>query len=165
MTEEKIIVKSPPRSPALAGILAFFFPFGVGAFYNRQIVKGFMFLFILAGLITIQTTGEGQPFWGILLGGFYFYQIFDAIQDAKRYNKYVMSGGEEDEATIGDFPDAVKSGSIFWGIVLIALGGLFLLANFEVIDYDIIWDFWPLAIILVGFKYVADYFLREKKAD
>ncbi len=158
--EERIVVKKPPKSPALAGILSFFIP-GTGAFYNREMLKGFMFIIIFAGLVTMQTTGKGQPFLGILLGGFYFYQIIDSIQTAKAINRRFLLGEEEAEK-IEEIPQAMKSGSIFWGLILIALGGILTLANFEVISYDAIFDFWPLIIILIGIKLIVDYFSREK---
>ena len=43
MMEEKIIMKRPPKSPGLAGVLAFFFP-GVGALYNGQVGRFFVHL-------------------------------------------------------------------------------------------------------------------------
>jgi len=165
MTEEKIIVKRPPRSPALAGILSAFFPFGVGAFYNRQMYKGFIFLLIFAGIVTLNSTGVGQPFWGLILAGFYFYQIFDSVQEAKRFNRMALEGKDYEEERIEDFPEAVKSGSVFWGIVLLALGGLFLLANFDIVPYEVIWDFWPLAVIVVGLKLIIDYFKKSSEKE
>jgi hypothetical protein len=165
MTEEKIVVKRPPRSPALAGILAAFLPFGVGAFYNRQIYKGFMFLLIFAGIVTMNSYGAGQPFWGLILAGFYFYQIFDAVQEAKRFNRIALEGKDIEDERIEDIPELVKTGSIFWGIVLIALGGLFLLANFDIVSYDFIWDFWPLAVIVIGLKLILDYFKKSQNKE
>lgn len=164
--EEKVIVKRPPKSPFLAGVLAFFFPFGIGQFYNRQIQKGLIFLIVFAGLVTMQTTGEGQPFLGILLGGFYIYQIIDAAQTSKSINRRFLLGEEIEELEKAEeFPQAVKAGSIFWGAVLIVLGGILLLANFEVISYDTVFDFWPIAVIVVGLKLIADYFGKSKKEN
>lgn len=160
--EEKVVVKNPPKSPALAGVLSFFFP-GTGALYNRQILKGLMFIIIFAGLVTMQTTGEGQPFLGIILAGFYIYQIFDAIQTSKSINRRALLGEEEEEElAVEEFPQAMKAGSIFWGIVLIALGVILILANFEVISYEAVFDFWPVVVIIIGFKLIVDYFSKTK---
>jgi len=160
--EEKIVVKRPPKSPFLAGVLAFFFPFGIGQIYNRQVLKGLIFLIVFAGLVTMQTTGEGQPFLGIILGGFYIYQIIDAVQTSNRINRRYLLGEEEVEKE-EEFPEALKAGSVFWGAVLIVLGGILLLANFEVISYDTVFDFWPVAVIVIGVKLVADYFGKSRK--
>ncbi|MFP4082771.1 MAG: LiaI-LiaF-like domain-containing protein [Candidatus Aminicenantes bacterium] len=154
--EEKVIVKKPPKSAALAGILSFFFP-GIGALYNRQFLKGAVIIIVFAGLVTMQTTGEGQPFLGIILGAFYIYQIIDAVQTSKIINRRVLEGKEEEMEEVEELPGVVKTGSIFWGAALIVLGGLLLLANFEVIPYDTLFDFWPLVVIVIGVKLVADY--------
>ena len=154
--EEKVVVKKPPKSPVLAGILAFFFPIGVGALYNNQIRKAIIFFFVFAGLVTIQTTGQGQPFWGLTLAGFIIYQIFDAVQTASAINRRILR--EEEEAVeVEELPDFVRTGSVFWGITLIALGVIFLLANFDIMNYDTIFKFWPIAVIIVGIKLVVDY--------
>lgn len=160
--EEKVVVKRPPKSPFLAGVLAFFFPFGIGQIYNRQILKGLIFMIVLAGLVTMQTTGEGQPFLGIILGGFYIYQIIDAVQISKSINRRYLLGEEEVEEA-EEFPEALKAGSIFWGAVLIFLGVILLLANFEVISYGTLFDFWPVAVIIIGVKLVADYFGKGRQ--
>lgn len=158
--EERVIVKKPPKSPGLAGILAFFFPFGVGQLYNEQYRKALVFFLVFAGLVTLQTTGEGQPFMGLMLGGFYFYQLMEAIQTAKRINRISLNQPEE-RIEIEEFPDVLKSGSIFWGGFLIVLGGLLLLANFELIDYGTLWDFWPVAVIVIGIKLIVDYYAKN----
>ena len=162
--EEKVVFKRPPRSPALAGILAFFFP-GTGALYNRQIAKGFIFMIIIAGLISSLAQGP-QLFVillvSLLLAGFYIYQIIDAVQTAKSINRRYLTGEGEEEVMAEELPEVVKTGSIFWGVVLMALGGILLLANFDVISYDIIWDFWPLVVIVIGVKILVDYFYKQK---
>ena len=162
---DKVIVQRPPNSPALAGVLAFFFPFGVGAFYNRNYVKGMVYLVLFAALVTMQTTGTGQPFWALILAGFYFYQIIESIQDAKRINQKALKGEDYEETKVDEFPEIVKSGSIFWGIVLVVLGAVFLLANFDVIDYDILWELWPHAVIGIGAKFIYEYYSESKKKD
>jgi len=162
---DKVILQRPPKSPALAGILAFFFPFGVGAFYNRNHVKGLIYLVLFAALVTMQASGAGQPFWGLILAGFYFYQIIESVQDAKRINMKALEGEDYEEPGMDDFPELLKSGSVFWGVVLIALGAVFLLANFDVISYDLLWNLWPLAVIGIGAKFIYDYTRGNGKKD
>jgi len=158
--EEKVVVTRPPKSPALAGILSFFFPFGVGAFYNSQSVKGFVYLLIFAALVTIQGEGSAQPFVGILLGGFYFYQIIDSIYSSKSINRRALTG-EDVEEVKEELPEFVKTGSVFWGAVLLALGVILLMANFDIISYDTVFRFWPIVIIIVGVKLVADFAAKK----
>lgn len=153
--EEKAVVKKPLKSPALAGILAGFFPFGIGAFYNSLPVRGLVYLVGFAALVSLQGVESAQPFIGILLGGFYIYQIIESVQTANRINRRALK--EEVEEMKEEVPEFLKTGSIFWGIVLLALGGILILANFEVISYDVVFDFWPAALIIIGLKLIYDY--------
>ena len=159
--EEKIILKRPPKSGFLAGLLSCIFP-GLGTLYNRQVMKGVMFMIIFAGLVTLQTSEEGQPFTALLLAGFWFYQLIDAVMTAKTINRRTLDGDYVEE-TVDEFPELVKSGSIFWGIVIMAIGGILLLANFDIISYGTIFDFWPLVIIVIGIKLVMDYMTKNKE--
>lgn len=159
--EERIIVKRPPKSPFLAGLLSFIFP-GTGSLYNAQIAKGLIFIVAFALLVTWQTTGDNQPFAGLILAGFWFYQLIDAIMTAKAINRKALLGEDVEEISVEEVPQFIKSGSIFWGIVLMALGGILILANFDVINYDTLFDFWPVVIIGIGVKLVLDYMAKNK---
>lgn len=159
--EEKIILKRPPKSGFLAGLLSFIFP-GLGSLYNRQVTKGVMFMVIFAGLVTLQTSGEGQPFAALLLAGFWFYQLIDAVMTAKTINRKTLDGDYVEE-TVDEFPEIVKSGSVFWGIIIMVIGGILLLANFDIIDYGTIFDFWPLIVIAIGVKLIIDYMAKNKE--
>ena len=164
--EEKVIVKKPPKSPFLAGVLAFFFPFGAGQLYNNQYRKALVFFFIFAGLVTLNAQGEaGQPFLGLTLAGFYFYQLFDAVQTSGRINRSALQGEEEIMET-EEIPEFVKTGSIFWGIVLIALGVMLIFANFEVMSYDTVFEFLiPFSILVIGVKLVVDHYSKSRKEE
>lgn len=73
-------------NPAVAGILAGFFPFGVGAVYCSQYAKGLAHLIVMV-LLIIGVSSE-VPWYmhtilGIGIGFFYVYQIIDAARTAK----------------------------------------------------------------------------------
>jgi len=166
MTEKIIIQKRPPKSPAAAGILSGIFP-GSGQLYNGEPAKALLFFIIFAGCISMMPHGP-QPFLPLLFAGFYFYQIIEAVQTAKEINRLalVANGVEVSEPTAPktmktEVVKSAKTGSVFWGIVLMALGAIFLLGNFDVIDYDRIFDFWPVIVIVIGLKMIADYFGRK----
>jgi len=93
--EDKIVVKKRPKSPVLAGVLAFLFPFGVGPLYNGQYWKALISFFIFAGLVTLQTSGHNQPFLGLCLAGFIFYQILDSVLIAKNINRRFLQQDEK----------------------------------------------------------------------
>lgn len=162
MTEPNAVLKHPAKSPAAAGILSGFIP-GAGAFYNAQYSKGILYMVILAGLITMQDHG-GQPFLALLLAGFYVFQIIDSVNTAKAINRAADGVPSPEEAAGEPVPLNVvpsPSNSIFWGALLAGLGVIFLLGNFEVIDYDRLWDFCPVIVIVIGIKMIADYFSKK----
>ncbi|HEK84905.1 MAG: LiaI-LiaF-like domain-containing protein [Candidatus Saccharicenans sp.] len=159
--EDKIkIEKKPSKSPALAGILSAIFP-GTGALYNGNYLKGILLIIIFAGLVSIQGRG-GQPFVGLLLAGFYFFQIFEAINEAKKISTEAETNSENKITVKAEVQVSRPSGSISWGIILILLGGLFLLANFEVISYDSFIRFWPLFLVGIGLKLIIDHYSGKK---
>src|SRR5215472_6464136 len=72
--------------PAVAGMLAGFFPFGVGAVYCGQYAKGLahliIFVLLLVGASHANSDVMGTVF-GFAIAGFYFYQLIDAVKSAK----------------------------------------------------------------------------------
>jgi len=165
MEERIVIQQKPPKSPVLAAILSVCFP-GTGALYNGQIGKGILYIILLAGLITMQDHAHGaQPFVALLLAGFYIFQIIESINVAKAINEAALRGKPTPTSTAVVPEIAGPQGSIFWGAVLVVLGGVLLLANFDVISYESVFDLWPLAVIGIGLKLVADYYLKSKKEN
>jgi hypothetical protein len=123
-------VSSGPN-PAVAGILAGFFPFGVGAVYCSQYAKGLAHLVVMV-LLIIGASSDPPELAAVALGlsmaFFYVYQIIDAVRTAKAIQMgepvpdpfglaQAFGGGEKIEGT------KVPAGAA----VLIGLGILFLL--------------------------------------
>jgi hypothetical protein len=164
--EEKVILKRPPKSPALAGILSFFFP-GTGALYNGQPLKFFVVILGIAIMVTMLAHEEGSaPFLGIMLGGLYFYQFIDAIVTASAINRKALLGEDVGDIKIEELPEFVRTGSVFWGIVLVILGVVFLMANFSfLVTYSGIWNLWPLIVIIFGVKLVVEYMAKNKEGE
>ncbi len=118
-------------NPAVAGILAGFFPIGVGAVYSGQYAKGLAHLVIMVLLIIGQASDV--PWYihlvlGVSMGFFYIYQIIDAIRTAK-----AVQLGEPAPDPFG-LSETFPIGEKFEGAkiptgaaVLIGLGVLFLL--------------------------------------
>ena len=73
-------------NPALAGVLAGFFPFGVGAVYTGQYAKGLAHLVIFTLLVLGASSSSGAAMatiCGLGIAGFYFYQIIDSVRSAR----------------------------------------------------------------------------------
>lgn len=66
-------------SPGLAALLSLI-P-GVGQMYNEQYAKGLIFVLVFAALI--QITDHVSGLFGLLIAGFYIYQIIDAYKTAE----------------------------------------------------------------------------------
>jgi lia operon protein LiaF len=60
-----------------------------------------------------------------------------------------------------------KQESLFWGVLLMLIGVLFLLDNFGVdIDlWHIIGDFWPMILIAIGLKNIWYHFNKKRETD
>ncbi len=138
--------------PPIAGILAGFFPFGVGAVYCGQYAKGLAHLIIFVLLVvgaSHSTNDTMGTVFGLGIAAFYFYQLIDAIKSAKAIQAgqpapdpfglgTMFSTGERP-----DFSRGVPTGAV----VLIGLGVLFLLHNLGIwfLEVDTLWP-----ILLIG---------------
>ena len=141
-------------NPALAGVLAGFFPFGVGAVYTGQYAKGLAHLVIFTLLVLGASSGTeamGTVF-GLGIAAFYIYQIIDSVRSARAIQMGLtppdpfglgstFSTGPGDRMDVSKVPVGA--------IVLIGLGAIFLLHTLD------IWDFsahriWPLVLIGIG---------------
>ncbi len=143
-------------NPAVAGILAGFFPFGVGAVYTGQYAKGLAHLTIMTLLIagaSASDHGHSEALGvicGLSIAFFYVYQIIDAVRSARAIQMAqpipdpfglaaTFSGGGKVEAS------KIPMGAI----VLILIGLLFLLHTLGLTElgFD---RFWPVILIGLG---------------
>lgn len=131
-------------SPGIALLLGFI-P-GVGAIYNGQYMKAFLQVVIFAFLISMANTGSDftAPFFGLGIAIFYFYMLIDSYRTAKQ-----MESGQPvtDIFNLGananvNVPTAA--------IVLIVIGGIFLLRSLGFFYLDLSRYFWPAILIGIG---------------
>ena len=152
---QQMLPPIPPRpsatpisgiSPGLAFILGWI-P-GVGAIYNGQYAKGMVHVVIFGMIVSALSHGTGgfEPLFGMGLTAFFFYMAFEAYHTAKRR----LQGMAVDEfSSLMHFDP--NTGRLPLGpVLLIALGFVFLLANFDLIRIDQILRFWPVALIGFG---------------
>jgi hypothetical protein len=140
-------------NPAVAGILAGFFPIGVGAVYTGQYAKGLSHLVIM--VLLILGVSSALPWYvimvlGIAIGFFYIYQIIDSVRTAK-----AIQMGEPAPDPFG-LAQAFGAGEKFEGTkvpagaaILIGLGVLFLLHTAGLFEFGLD-RFWPLILIFLG---------------
>src|SRR5271169_1446066 len=140
-------------NPAVAGILAGFFPFGVGAVYCSQYAKGLSHLVIV--VLMILGLSADLPWYvdmvlGISLGFFYVYQIIDAVRTAKAIQLGQPAPdpfGLAQTFSMGERIDASKVPT--GAVILIGLGVIFLLHTVGLFEFGI-GRFWPLILIFLG---------------
>ena len=130
-------------NPALAGVLAGFFPFGVGAVYTGQYAKGLAHLVIFTLLVLGASSGSeamGTVF-GLGIAGFYFYQIIDSVRTARAIQmghaaaRPVWIGNNlQHRLAPGERMDASKVP--VGALVLIGLGVIFLLHTLDIWDFS-----------------------------
>jgi hypothetical protein len=138
-------------NPAVAGILAGFFPFGVGAVYTSQYAKGLAHLIISVLLIIGMSHGEAlSTFCGLAFAFFYIYQIVDAVRSAHAISAGVPPPDPFGLAQAFGAGEKIDASKIPTGaIVLIGLGVLFLLHTMGVFDLNF-GRMWPIFLIALG---------------
>ena len=154
-----VVVSSGP-SPGLAGVLGFFFPFGVGQVYTGQYAKGLAHLIIFVALIFGLTNAGNSnndglaAVLGISLGFFCLYSVIDAVRSAKAIQlgqappdpfglarTFTTATGSK----AGD-PRQVPLGAV----ILIGLGVLFLFDTMDILPMHWIGRAWPVILIVLG---------------
>ncbi len=127
------------RSPSAAVFLSLL-P-GLGHIYVGQVAKGF--LLGLAFVLAIRMVDEVSGPFGIFIPFLLLFSMVDAHRAAVELNRIVASGGTPPKG-----PDFGLTK--WWGYVLIGLGVLFTLENFDLIDFEWVWRLWPLGLIALG---------------
>jgi hypothetical protein len=128
-------------------VLAFFLGVlpGLGAFYNEQYGKGiihlaiFLFLFII-GVDGAVSGGAEAALW-LCVSALWVYMPIDAYRTAK-----AKLAGQ----TLSDPLESFSKGRPVGAILIIGIGVLLLLHNFDWFPWWRIQQFWPLLLIVVG---------------
>src|SRR5208282_1160145 len=144
------VAAMPPVPPPGIGpnpVLAFFLGFlpGLGAFYNEQYGKGmihlaiFLLLFI-TGVNGLDNGGAEAALW-ICISAFWIYMPIDALRTAQ---------AKRSGQVLTDPLDSFSKEKPVGPIILIGVGILLLLSNFEWFQWYRFAKFWPLVLIAVG---------------
>lgn len=128
----------------LAFILGFLFP-GLGAVYNGQYNKALLQIVIfVAMVIGLSSDADGgfKAALGILLAGFIFYMAFDAMRIAREHATGAVVTTDPLDNWSKDRPVGP--------ILLIVIGVILLLNQFDWFPWYRIGQFWPIILIVVG---------------
>lgn len=129
-------------SPGVAFVLGLF-P-GLGAVYNGEYNKALIHIVVFVAMIVGLNSDPGdaaETVLGLLLAGFILYMAFDAMRVAK-----AKSLGETPADPLENWSKNRPVGPI----ILIVLGVLFLLNNFNWLPFWRIGRLWPLVLVGVG---------------
>jgi TM2 domain-containing membrane protein YozV len=140
-------VAAPASGLGPSPLLAFFLGFlpGFGAFYNEQYGKGiihlaiFLFLFII-GVDGAVSGGAEAALW-ICIAGLWVYMPIDAYRTAKAR----LAGQRLDDPL-----ESFSKGKPVGPFLIIGIGILLLLHNFDWFPWWRIQQFWPVLLIVVG---------------
>ena len=127
-----------PGKAALAGLLGLI-P-GLGAVYNGEFLKGAIHVVIFGLIISMISTDHALGLFIPMLIAWYFYMPFEAYQTAKARLEGTKPVG------VIDFGGRQQTAPL----LLIGMGVLFLLNEFDLIDFDRVIRFWPAGLIALG---------------
>jgi len=143
--KKEIVVGTNPGAAFALGLIP-----GVGAIYNGEFVKAAIHILIFGTLVSVADATDAALF-GLLSAGFYFYMPFEAYYTAKKCK--LGAEGILLETPIDRLQQqfgSVKDRELWSGIVLIVIGGLYLLCNLNVFDLHRIARLWPVGLVVVG---------------
>jgi len=121
----------------------------VGAIYNGQYIKGLVHAVVFGVIVSLLSGNDeasAAPFLAIMLGAFVFYMPFEAYHTAKKRQMGIVV----DEWSSLISQDRVANRAPTGPIILIAVGFLFLLRTFNLLDFHRVGRYWPVLLIVVG---------------
>ena len=131
---------------------------GLGLLYLGQFLKALVVALVAVGTMQFADHSDAG---GLLVPLVWIGQIIYAVQEAKRLNRLRAGQASPSSPAPAQAP-AEEGDSPVWGGVLIGLGALFLLDQFDMIQFgDIFAKFWPLLIIGLGVQIL----LRSRRKD
>jgi hypothetical protein len=114
---------------------------GLGAIYNGEYVKALIHVLVFGVIISLIDRSPG--IFVPMLVAWIFYMPFEAYQTAKAKAKAAVEGPGPADARI-------RRRETIGPILLIGIGTLALLNELNIIDLDLIRQFWPLGLIALG---------------
>lgn len=139
------------KSPVCAVLLSVM-P-GLGHIYLGYVLRGFVHIVVVGCVIAIlaESNGDGlAPLLGLFLPFFWLFGLVDAGRRATLYNLALKGGAAPHLPDSDEFRLPKLGGSIPAGLILIAVGVIFL--SNTLFDISLAWieDWWPVAPIAFG---------------
>lgn len=151
------------KSPGLAALFSLM-P-GLGQVYMGYYPRGFVNVVVVAGIISVLASTNGEepfvPLLAMFMAFFWMYNMIDAARLATLYNR-ALAGGREPDLPEG-FQLPGMGGSILGGSILLAAGFVVLLHTRWGVRLDWLREWWPLVPMLFG-VYLVGKAVYDRKA-
>lgn len=142
-------------SPLVATLLSFILP-GLGAAYNGQTVKAFVYFAVFIGLFQMAVLTGGTPLFVLGFIGMWFFSALDSWRTAQMIRSGLTPDIAEDI-----FVKRFTGNPKLWGIILTVLGSAFLLQSVFNIR-GLMRGLVPAMLIGLGIYILRGYIFKEK---
>ncbi len=146
-------------SPVIATLLSMLCP-GLGAAYNGQIVKGFVYFGVFVGLfqLAVLSAGIGTPLFVFGFIGMWFFSALDSYRTAQMIRSG-LTPDVADDILVKRFSGNPR----LWGGILTVIGVLFLFQRVFNLGF-LMRGILPLVLIGLGVYVLRGYIFKPKKA-
>src|SRR5438067_2700277 len=148
--------RKPSRVVAL--LLSFLLP-GLGAAYNGQISKAVVHFAIFAGFFQMATITDANAFFVLGALGMWLFAAVDAYRTAQ-----LIRAGLAPDAESDAIARRLYGNPVAWGVVLVILGGIFLLHTMFGFVLPIS-KLLPVALVLLGAYMLFDHLRTRRGRD
>jgi len=139
---------SSPEAAFILGLIP-----AVGAIYNAEFFKAAIHMVIFGFLVTLadQVHGPGGPIVAFAAFVFYVYMPFEAFYTAKK-RKLAQQGIDLETPfdRLGDQLGEFHNRELWGGVILVVIGAIFLLDNFDILAFEKVQKLWPLVPMGIG---------------
>jgi TM2 domain-containing membrane protein YozV len=142
-------------SPVIATFLSFICP-GLGAAYNGQTVKALVYFAVFAGLFQMAVLTSGAPLFVLGFIGMWFFAAVDSWRTASMIRSG-LTPDVADDILVKRFSGNPR----LWGIVLLCLGGAFVLQRVFNLGF-LMRGLVPLMLIGLGIYILRGYIFKPK---
>jgi hypothetical protein len=117
-------------------------------------------------VLGVALTSHGGPgeFLGPLIAFIWFFGIIDAVRQAKAINRGQLA--EAGFAGDQQLKTAAGTGGLAWGVILVGLGGLWLIDRYFEIDWSFMSEWGgPAAFILLGLILIVSHVRKRRREN
>jgi uncharacterized membrane protein (UPF0136 family) len=161
--QSRVANAAPPQStvrhknsPTVALLLSFLVP-GLGAAYNGQTSKALVHFAIFAGFFQMAIITDGLAFFVLGIGGALLFAAIDAYRTAQ-----LIRSGLAPDAEADAIARRLYGNPLAWGMMLVALGAIFLLHTVFGIQINVR-QFLPAVLIALGGYMLYDFLSNRKR--